>query len=622
MILTSKTRLFSFIWCALLAAFVLLPLTPAQTSESEKAEQAAAKQQALEKSTLKLLDEVIAGAYGLKLGENRSYILISAADLLWPHDEKRARALYWEALGALNLPPYQEANPATPKTTDDSTKAAPSNGSTPNGPTKEQLADSKIYFARADTRMVFLRKVARRDPELALEMMRSTRPNPLPAVPGNAANDLETAFEQELTFAAAANDPKRALQVARDDLAKHLNFQVLNLLRDLNRKDQDAGTKLAGDIIAKLKTENLSDPTSFAPNMAFTLLQSSRTSGAVLVATSESESPGPITRLKLDDHQRQDLVFLITDAALNPTGGGNALQIIQWVMPEIEQYAPERMAKVKTRVAEYNRTLSPTMREWNDFSTQLQNATPEEMIGIFEKATNSQRNGLLYMAAAKAVESGAADRYRELLNSLDDETRRKEALDALNQEQWYNDIAHGNLDDLEKLLPMIRVKEQRAMAMAETAALLEKKDQHEAAVKLLDEARDLVKVNLTDYAQSNALLAVMFGYALVEPPKAFAMIEPVIDRTNDEVAKLLLLDKIAKSGATRNGEIILNQPQLPLDLQMTQFSPGIAALAKVDFDRTKALADRFQRSELKLVARMLLARALLKDPAPAKADSR
>ncbi len=158
--------------------------------------------------------------------------------------------------------------------------------------------------------------------------------------------------------------------------------------------------------------------------------------------------------------------------------------------------------------------------------------------------------------------------------------------------------------------------------MAELAILLEKKGEHDDAVKLLDDARAIVKVDLANEKESNALLAVMLGYSLVAPPKAFAMIEPIIDRTNEDVSNLLLLDKLVKSGAIKNGEILMNQPQIPLDYAMLQYSPGVVALGKADFDRTRALADRFQRNELRIVARLLLAQAILREAEAAANQSR
>jgi hypothetical protein len=604
MIAESKRRTFYFVLSVAVVAFVTLPHARAQADDKERAEQEAAKQQQLEKNALKLLDEVVLSAESLKLPENRSYVLATAADLLWQHDEKRARTLFWEALATLNLSVYVAIKLPVAQEGNNSARPARS-----NGPTKEQLEDLNKYYAGIETRRALLQKVAAHDPQLALDMMRSTRQGPPPLVPGTAQFDPDADLEQELTYAAVANDSKRALQLAHESLAKGLTYQLLNLLRQVNQKDQDAGTQLAGDIIAKLDTENFSN--NFAPFFAVQLLQLSRTSGAVLVATtSENVS---FTRLKLDDQQKQHLVEILTNAALSVTGANTLATILQ-VMPEIEQYMPDRAPKLKERLAEYNRTLPPNQRNWNNFEARFAHATPEEMIRAINNVSEEQRRDLLYQAASKAVARGEADKYRELINSqIESETDRKAALDVLVTDQMYYDISHGKVDDLEKLLPLIRVKELRAIAMAQLAVLLEKKDQHDEAVKLLDEARTLVKVNLADDAQSSGLFAVMLGYSLVDPPKAFAMIEASIDWTNDEISKVLLLDRVLRSGATKNGEIILNSSRFPLNYTMARYSAGVVALGKADFDRTKGLADRFQRNELKVAARLMLVQALLRD---------
>src|SRR5205807_7538307 len=159
-----------------------------------------------------------------------------------------------------------------------------------------------------------------------------------------------------------------------------------------------------------------------------------------------------------------------------------------------------------------------------------------------------------------------------------DDARNMNVLDSHDSDQMYHALLTGNFEELQKLLPLIRAREQRAIAMSQLAILLEKKGQHDDAVKLLDDAHALVKVDLANEKESNALLAVMLGYSLVDPPKAFAMIEPIIDRTNEDVSKLLLLDKIIKSGAIKNGEIIMNQPRIPIDYAMFHYSPGVVAL--------------------------------------------
>src|SRR6267154_3661459 len=111
------------------------PRVAAQVDEKEKAEKELAKRQELEKKTLSLLDETVGAAWSLKLPENRSYVLTKAADLMWPHDEKRARSLFWEALNSLNLPGNQVLDGIAPKNPPANDAAKPSPTKTP---TKEQ----------------------------------------------------------------------------------------------------------------------------------------------------------------------------------------------------------------------------------------------------------------------------------------------------------------------------------------------------------------------------------------------------------------------------------------------------------------------------------------------------
>src|SRR5947209_17116912 len=93
------------------SVLILLPLSPlsAQTPEDqsplnqqEREQKALEMKKELERKTFALLDEVISSAGALKLPENRALVLSSAADLLWTRDDKRARALFKEAINTLN----------------------------------------------------------------------------------------------------------------------------------------------------------------------------------------------------------------------------------------------------------------------------------------------------------------------------------------------------------------------------------------------------------------------------------------------------------------------------------------------------------------------------------------
>src|SRR6476660_4715323 len=166
----SSMRLnYSFSSFSVLLLVILLSPTCviAQGDEKEKAQKELEQRQELARKTVALLDEIIAGAWGLKLPENRSFVQASAADLLWKHDEKRARTLFWDALSSLGL---------RTDTSEDATKKDANDSKPKSTQTRNQSKEKaqKEYFEAFSMRRNFLIRVARRDPQLALDMLRAT----------------------------------------------------------------------------------------------------------------------------------------------------------------------------------------------------------------------------------------------------------------------------------------------------------------------------------------------------------------------------------------------------------------------------------------------------------------
>ena len=574
----------------------------AQADEKEKAQKEDEQRQELERKTFALVGEIVSGVWGLKLAENRSFIQASAADLLWKHDEKRARILFWDALNSLGLrtdtDDLRDANVTKSKNTQ----------------TKTQTIEKaqKEYFEVYSVRRNFLIRVARRDPQLALDMLRATRPPPIPPNPNFRLPD-DRDLEQEIANQAAERDPKKALQIARESLAKGLTFQLLALLNSLNQQNQELATEFAGDIIDKIHTVDLlTDQDGFW--IALYLLQSSRTPKAdTEESQKENFSTASWKQLKISDDQRRELVELLTDAASSASANPNLANGLGEIMPEIQLFAPDRVTSVRAKMAQANRALTKDQQDWKIYESLYRTATPEQMIHAANSVTGEQRQSLYREAVSLAVMRNRADALRETINAeISDESQRKALIDSLDAEEIGAAVYQGNVEELEKLLPTIRLKEQRALAMAELAMILEKKGRHEEALKLLQDARPLVKIDFNSDTQSRAFLSLLLAYSLVDPPQAFAMAEPIIDRANDNISKLLLLDKIVHSGAVKNGEIVMQDPGVPLDFALIKYGRGVLALANADFNRTRALADRFQRNELKLMARLVIAQSILR----------
>ena len=189
----------SVLLCMTIAIMLVVPLTSrAKTANAEK-EKEQAERQELEKKTLALLNEIASGAWGLKLPENRIFIMSSAADLFWAVDEKRARNLYWEALNSIN-----SLNTPTPKTGEPVSKTE-----------REKI---QVYFLNLALKQKLLRQVAARDSQLAMEMLQVSRQVPPRQLASDSLYVDERRFEQEIAGAIAARDPAQRLQLARQSL--------------------------------------------------------------------------------------------------------------------------------------------------------------------------------------------------------------------------------------------------------------------------------------------------------------------------------------------------------------------------------------------------------------------
>ena len=548
------------------------------------------QRQELTQKAYVLVDEIATGAHGLKLPENRSLVLTSAADLLWRHNEKRARALFWDSLNSINLlvdPGGSSAKPAAKKT------------------------QEKQYFEIYNLRQGLLRSVAKHDPQLALEMLRTTRQLPVEQVNAGYRLPDDSELEQQIATEAAARDPERGLQIARDGLAKGLTFQTLDVLNRLNQRNQEVAAKFAGDIIDKLQTKNLATDI-VSSRIALNLVGWSRNSTA---NEPEKDSAHRFYQLKLDAEKRRQLVEMVADAAMSVSANATLLNSIQNIMPEIQEFVPERVALLRKKLTVFEQTLNQEQRSSNEYASLMRSGSPEDMIAGSLKAEDEQPQMLRQQAILTAILQHRADALREFIKSeIEDDSLRRSLMDDLDTQQITSATTRGDVDELRTLLPRVRRTEERARAMAEIAVVLEKKGDHDEALRLLDEARTLIKVDFESETQSNALLALVAAYAVVEPSKAFAIIEGTIDRANDQIAKAMLLDKIARTGVVKNGELLMqNSGVISPEYILFRYRKAVIALANADFNRTRAAADRFERMELRLMMRLLLAQSLLEN---------
>ncbi|HEV8484489.1 MAG TPA: hypothetical protein VGV87_13180 [Blastocatellia bacterium] len=609
-----KKLILSTIFSLLVASSVLgqsatqAPATP----DGGKAVDEKPDKKALEKKALALIDEILKEAANLRLPENRIRLQAGTADLLWKIDEKRARSLFKQAMDALGDLIAEARAPQSSRSSSRSFEY-------------EALAQ-----VRTQLRQEILQMIAQHDARLARDFLRGTRQ----AAPAGALNqerdDQEVQMELELAQQIAVTDPSQALQIAEDSLESGPpGGELPNIIQQLATKDRDAAAKLTADLMKKFRSANLStDRTTRSVAIALVSLATNREEfdSASAEKRSSGLSSGPSPPQILDDKTLRELVDLLAVAALAPvavdrgSSSGeqyyNAFLVVsdlQSLMPQIEKYTPSRAAALKKRFAEITNSFAPEMRVLLEPKPGVDTASVDGLLEAAADAPTEARDGLWIQAAMKALEEGHADRARAIVTErCSDPSVRDQLLEQIDSRALSQAAESGRLDEARLLLAQASV-EERVSVLTQFASRASTKGDKKAALQMLEEARGLVGAQAANGAELNALLEIARAYITVEPARSFDMVEPVVDHLNRLLAAAEVVDGFEFTGYFKDGELLQVQGQSPLIGLVLQCADDTGTLARVDFERARAVADKFQSNDVRLKARLAIAQGILSD---------
>ncbi|MEO7505771.1 MAG: hypothetical protein ABIZ95_00930, partial [Pyrinomonadaceae bacterium] len=575
-------RCIVLLFCFLLAAGRLA----AQSTPTEKLAEGPTKEQqeVVKQQAQALLREVADEGGRMRLVQNRIFFQTTAANLLWESDDKTARNLFQFAMADVRA---LFTNP-----TDDDD-------------------DSKKYRRRAEAgslRQSLLLSLATHDPKMARAFLRET--HDLATAGGNEAygpygNDEQ--LEISLAMQIAQNDPDQALEMGRQTLSKGFSAQIFNLIEMINKKSPETAAKLTSETITKLKAANISEDRE-AASLAIMMFMR----GAQLAESNskEKDKEKKTTNL-LDDAALRDLAEMITQAAMNPGTENYSLSSVAGMLNQLEKYAPARVKQLRRKAG--TEAATGEQNVWAEFTRLREEGTVEELVQAASKPENASNAAMFYEAAVtKLITAGELDKARSLVNEkVPDADSKRRLLATIEQGALEQATSKGNLEESRRLLSGVKTNEERIMALTQLAMSISAKDKKSALI-LLEEASNLSTPRARNYRQLLARLALVRAYAPIDAEQGFAILETSVDQANELLAALFLLGEfIAEDEIVRDDEVTVFQLGRSTASEMQQYKPTVNALAQADFKRMKAVADRFQRSEIRLMARLLVAQSVL-----------
>lgn len=523
----------------------------------------------------------------LNLPENRLAFLIATADLLWEYDEKAARDAFKAAESDVRqMITAQMQKEALAAATEDSDFAFLNAFETGDGSAMDVQSIINL-------REQLVLAIGKHDGDAAYRFLMETR-HPTPAADKDGkpksnrygggtqlptADDYrESSLETRLARVVAQNDPQKALEIGLKRLGVGLSEDLLSFTVRLYFKDKKRGAQLAQEIAKKTRTVNLATDYK-ARRLAVSLLKN----GANSIERGAKDKEIEKTPFLSESDVRElanSLGHLQLAMAEGKVSSRNfEFSQISEILPILEKYSPSNAAQLKAKLVE-RKTV--------------------EM--------NASGDGI--------------DEYKEYLE------RQKKKEKALEDLQKSVESAKGefSLQGARTALSLIKNRTAKLTAMSQIAITFADNGKIEEAKELIAEAKKTLVPQPKFWAHYVEHLVVARALASVEPKQSLEMLEALIYQIDD------MLTGVSKIAEFIAGETAVKQNELRLSgipgmigggifLQMgrgggardfvTGFEKDFLKLAKADFDRTSALADKFSRPEIRLMARMILINSFL-----------
>jgi hypothetical protein len=602
---------------------------PVQQPSAEELEKQKAE---FDKNAYRLLDQVIDEAQSLRLTENRVRVQINAAELLWDHNQGRARSLF--SLAADGVAEILR----TPDT--GGRQQGPNQGRRPT-----QLRQDLVLAA------------ARHDAPLAYQLLAATRPaSTTPTAATDRRNpraqlNSEENLEQALLAQVAALDPKMAAQTAEQMLEKgQFPRSLTQVINQLQRQDQEAAAKLTDKTLKRIQAANILT-NSEASSLALALLAPGPRMPVAAAVESAVKAPlqprGPV----LDQSPYTDLLSTVIDSAMKatpqnnqrgpntqrgrgpgvgsggPNGGPNNTQVqptdaqieqanarrllggLQAVLPQIDQYLPSRAQAVRQKMTEVGMGDSSRTNAAQAFGALQQgNVNTDTLMQAAAVAPQQMQARIYQQAAFRALDDGNTDLARQIATDHLQANARDAVMQRIDFREMSKKAEGVRIDEIRRTIARLQSDGERIDLLLQVAIEQQKTDP-KLTLQLLEEARQITNRRATSYDNFEQQLKVAHAFAAIEPARSFEVLEPGISHLNELLSAAALLSGF-EINLFRDGELPL-QGGNGLTATITRYGQELALLARSDFERSEMLAGRFQYPEPRILARLSIVQGLL-----------
>jgi len=570
--------LFFFVSQALLAGAQTIT-EPAKPAEDEK----------LNKAAVDFLRETLSDVNNLRSLENRISFTSELAGLMWFRDEHQARTMFGGLISDFQqlVAQYDGQMNALGVKGDEVEAGYPSLF------TGDQTERSKIerrFRTAMAVRQQIAMSIAEHDPDLAFSFYYDSLNVITNPEFRKQADNSNRYFEFQLMNMVAEKAPDKAVKFATKALANGFNFQHIEILKKIYAKDPEKAASFAADILSKIKSDKIKREDFWVVNSLISFgsqtLDDSRKDGGKKAVYTEGDLKD------LSEALAQSILDQPTESMYDAVN----------YLSQIERYAPNRALQIKAKIRKKDLPPANKVYAANTVATGNYSTGPDP-----EGDVNS----------ARAKEDEKAKNQKQMMDDV-----MKVGSKELPKEQRDSIIAQAR-----KILMSTPGRDKKITGLSLLAAQVAKAGDKDLAAQIMKDAESLVNPQPKNYRDFLLTWMLVNGYASVNPDKAFPLLDEAIGRVNDTLTAFVKVGEFidANEEMIQDGEVQVGAFGGAMISGMTRelgmADSTIKILAKADFEKTKSLTYRFERPEVRILAKMMVLRAVLGEKNASKADN-
>ncbi|MDQ3750629.1 MAG: hypothetical protein M3367_16675 [Acidobacteriota bacterium] len=570
--------MFRNLFLSLVLFLFLVQLNFSQTIETNRVETNKKDEISVElrKESVALLRETSVEVNSLRTLGNRISFSAELASLMWFNDEKEARTMFQTVINDFQQLLTEYDAQLT------SFGVAPEMADVYSTDTSAKTQITRKFFKAVSVRQQIAKAIAEHDPQLAFEFFTDTAAAISNPTFRKQIESTDAYFETRLLNSIAEKNVDTALKLGRKTLAKGFNYELINLLKKVYEKDEEKGVSFAEDIVSKLKSD------SSKPDGFYYLSRVLNTGIENLTAIKAKPNKRPM----FSEQSLRDLAELLAQEILKREDVEGSE--ISSYLNDIERFLPARATQIRQKFEIRNKKVSVNSKGVALVANSNGNMLPPDEVPPPP------------MSPSVSVKSGE-----------DNKKKLADRLQNLGTKKLSEDERKKVVEESRKIIAETVDRDQKLLALSTLALRIAKLGDKELASAIMKDAQNLLNLQPKNYREYIEIWMLVSGYAQIDAEKAFPILETTVFRLNDTISAFVKVGEfIDVSGdMIDDGEIQVGS----FGGEMTRGMLGslgasdstVRNLAAADFTRTKSLTNKFERQEVRILAKMLILRAVL-----------